>query len=38
VVQRGTFSLESLRKPAQDQGNLFDLFDLGHESATCRVR
>ena len=32
VVQRETFSLESLRKPAQDQGDLFDLFDLGHEN------
>ena len=32
VVQRETFSLESLRKPAQDQGDLFDLFDVGHEN------
>ena len=38
VVQRETFTLESLRKPAQDQGDLFDLFDLDMRPATCRAR
>ncbi len=32
VVQRETFTLQSLRKQAHDQGDLFDFFDLGQEN------
>lgn len=32
MVQRETFTLQSLRNQAQDQGNLFDLHDLGQEN------
>lgn len=32
MVQRETFTLESLRKQAQDRNDLFDLFDLGMEN------
>lgn len=39
LVQRETFSLKSLRKPPQDQGDLFDLFDIDHENPylACRI-
>ncbi len=32
MVQRETFTLESLRRQAQGQGDLFDSFDLGQEN------